>query len=177
MNIVLRTATRDDAPALHALIQAHLDEGHLLPRDADELALHATRFIVAARQPARGRRASQIIGCAELAPLSSSVAEVRSLVVDQSARDLGVGRQLVEELQRRAVSAGFDQLCAFTHNSEYFVRKGFTIVPHSAVPEKIEQDCRQCALFRRCGQHAVVMPLTAVRAEVSDAVSHLSLRG
>lgn len=174
MNIVLRSATRKDAPALHALIQAHLAEGHLLPRTQDDLAAHAPRFIVAVR---RSRRKSEIVGCAELAPLSTSVAEVRSLVVDQSARDLGIGRQLVDQLQRRAVVAGFDQLCAFTHNSEYFVRKGFTVVPHSAVPEKIEQDCRSCALFPRCGQHAVVLPLAAAHAHANDAAIHVALRG
>src|SRR3954469_25946573 len=72
--IVLRAALAGDAPALHALIAAHLEEGRLLPRTLDELTIHASRFVVAVA-------GDQIVGCAELAPLSQEVAEVRSLVV------------------------------------------------------------------------------------------------
>lgn len=157
-SVVLRTAEAADAPAIHALIEANLAEGHLLPRTLEELAIHAPRFVVAVRDtraPARRR----IVGCAELAPLSDRVAEVRSLVVDRSARSAGIGRELLESLRKNAVLDGFDKLTAFTHDAAYFVRKGFSIVPHTWVPEKIALDCHQCALFRKCGQHAVVLPL------------------
>jgi amino-acid N-acetyltransferase len=154
--VVLRSASAAEAPALHALIHSHLEEGRLLPREAGELAVHAGRFVVAVY---RGR----IVGCAELAPLSQRVAEVRSLVVDRRVRASGIGRALVNELQSRARAAGFGELCAFTHEAAYFVRLGFSIVPHTWVPEKIAHDCASCALFRRCGQHALVLPLTATR--------------
>jgi amino-acid N-acetyltransferase len=158
-NVTLRTATAGDAPAIHALIEAHLAEGHLLPRTLSELTQHAPRFVVAVSQPTGRARRSIVVACAELAPLSSEVAEVRSLVVDRSARALGIGRRLVDELRRSAVRIGFDRLCAFTHDAGYFVRKGFSIVPHAWVPEKIAHDCCGCALFRACGQHAVLLPL------------------
>jgi N-acetylglutamate synthase-like GNAT family acetyltransferase len=156
--VSFRTATRADAPALHSLIEAHLEEGHLLRRSLPELAVHAPRFVVAVRNSGRGRM-NRIVGCAELAPLSASLAEVRSLVVDRSARSVGVGRRLVEELRRAAVRDGFERLCAFTHDAGYFMRKGFSIVPHEWLPEKIARDCSTCALFRTCGQYAVVLPL------------------
>jgi amino-acid N-acetyltransferase len=149
-----RSASSNEAVALHTLIAAHTAEGHLLPRSIEELTVRASRFVVALR----GR---QIIGCAELAPLSHRVAEIRSLVVDRSARAHGIGRRIVAELRRRAERDGFEKLCAFTHDASYFVRRGFSIVPHSSLPEKIAQDCRSCALFRRCGQHAVVLLLGA----------------
>ena len=169
--VTLRSATAGDAPTLHALIQSHLEEGRLLPRELDELSVHASRFVVAVR---RGR----IVGCAELAPLSGRVAEVRSLVVDRSARSAGVGRALVADLQRRARLAGFDQLCAFAHEAAYFVRMGFSIVPHTWVPEKIARDCTSCALFRRCGQHALVLSLADARQpRVDTFVPLASLRG
>ena len=154
--VVVRPATAADAPILYTLIQSHLEEGHLLPREADELTVHAPRFAVAVR---RGR----IVGCAELAPLSERVAEVRSLVVDRHARALGVGRALVDEMARRARRDGFEQLCAFAHDAAFFVRLGFSIVPHTWLPEKIARDCVSCALFRRCGQHALALPLARAR--------------
>jgi N-acetylglutamate synthase-like GNAT family acetyltransferase len=154
--ISLRAAVAADAPALHALIAAHLEEGRLLPRALDELTAHAPRFVVAVESSADGDR---IVGCAELAPLSQNVAEVRSLVVDKDARRLGLGRQMVEALQSRARSEGYDKLCAFAHEPRFFVHRGFSIVPHTWVPEKIAHDCNTCPLFRNCGQYAVVFDL------------------
>ena len=150
--VVLRAATPADAPAMHALIVEHLAEGHLLPREPGEVAAHAHRFVVAVRD-------GRIVACAELAPLSRIVSEVRSLVVTREARSLGLGGQLIDELVHQAAAAGFDRLCAFTHAPSYFVLLGFSIVPHVWLPEKIVTDCRACPQFRRCGQYAVVRPL------------------
>jgi amino-acid N-acetyltransferase len=149
---LVRAATPADAHAIHALITAHIREGHLLPRSLDDIEANASRFIVAVDR-------DRVVACADLAPLSPLVAEVRSLVVDESARAKGLGQQIVNELARRARVAGFDSLCAFTHSAGYFVRMGFSIVPHPWIPEKIEVDCRTCPLFRQCGQYAVTLPL------------------
>ena len=151
--IALRTARADDAAAVHALIAAHLDEGHLLPRTRQDVEARATRFVVATA-------GTRVVACAELAPLSARVAEVRSLVVHADARHEGVGRQLVDALARRARAQGFDTLCAFTHGAGCFVRLGFSLVPHHWLGEKIVTDCQRCALFRRCGQSAVAVSLT-----------------
>ena len=151
-NICLRDATAGDAPAIHALVVAHLAEGHLLPRQLDEIAARAHRFIIATRH-------DRVVACAELAPLSRHVGEVRSLVVSGDARRLGIGSALLGELVDRARAGGFTKLCAFTHAPDRFVRAGFSIVPHVWLPEKIVTDCHACALFRRCGQYAVVRTL------------------
>ncbi len=168
--ITLRTADVREAKKLHALVQANLEEGHLLPRTLGELEAHATRFVVAVR----GR---VIVGCAELAALSPTVAEVRSLAVDASARGSHVGTAIVDELRRRARREGFERLCAFTHAPGYFTNMGFSIVPHTWLLEKIFTDCVKCPQFRACGQYALVVPLdTAFDAErgygvpASDAV-------
>jgi N-acetylglutamate synthase-like GNAT family acetyltransferase len=154
--IALRTATADDADAIHELIDEHLAEGHLLPREFGEICVHAHRFIVAVQD-------DEVLACAELAPLSRSVAEVRSFVVSREARSRGVGRGIVDELVRRATVAGFEKLCAFTHSPAYFVHLGFSIVPHAWIPEKIATDCKSCSQFRRCGQYAVVRALERAR--------------
>jgi amino-acid N-acetyltransferase len=150
--IRLREGTTADAPVLHRLITDHVETERLLPRTAEEIAVHASRFVVAT---ARGR----IVACAELAPLSHEIAEVRSLVVVERRRGSGVGTLVVEELKRRARADGFSRLCAFTHAPAYFVRVGFSMVPHVWLPEKIAVDCRGCHWFRRCGQYAMLLPL------------------
>jgi len=166
MNVSFRQADARDAPAIHRLIVENLEAGHLLPRTLDDVTAHAARFLVAESD-------GTVVGCAELAPLSQAVAEVRSLVVDQQARGRHIGPQLVAQLASWGAAAGFATLSAFTHEPSHFVRLGFTIVPHMWVPEKIERDCRSCAQFRKCGQYAVTLPLrsgTLIRPEQPAAV-------
>jgi len=156
--IAIRTASVREADAIHELIDEHLTEGHLLPRELGEILVHAHRFVVAVQD-------DEVLACAELAPLSHTVAEVRSMVVTREARGGGVGRRIVNELVRRATTAGFEKLCAFTHSPAYFVHLGFSIVPHVWLPEKIVTNCHACSQFRRCGQYAVVRSLERARQE------------
>ncbi len=160
-SVTLRTAEASEARKLHALITANLEEGHLLPRALDELTTHASRFVVAVK----GR---QIVGCAELAPLSPHVAEVRSLAVNPNARGRHVGVMIVDELRRRAHRNGFEKLCAFTHAPGYFSQMGFSIVPHSWLLEKIFTDCVKCPQFRQCGQYGMEVPLESLRDRTQD---------
>jgi amino-acid N-acetyltransferase len=153
---VLRTAVRSDAKRIHQLIERNQQAGHLLPRQLSELSIHIDRFVVGV--DGRG----SIIACGELAPLSHSLAEIRSLVVSEKRRGEGLGRRVVEELRRRARVNGFDDLCVFAHQPAYFVHMGFSIVPHTWLPEKISADCSACPLFRRCEQYAMVADLEPV---------------
>jgi amino-acid N-acetyltransferase len=159
--ITLRTADSTHAARLHTLIAANLVEGHLLPRTLADLTAHAGRFVIAVR----GRT---IVGCAELAPLSPQVAEVRSLAVAHSARHAGIGKMLVEELRQRARREGYDKLSAFTHAPGYFSQMGFSIVPHLWVSEKVFTDCVKCPHFQQCGQFAMVLPLDGSMPESVD---------
>ena len=168
--IAVRPGTSADAPALYALITANLEVGHLLPRSLEDLVQHAHRFLVIVDR-------SAVIGCGEIAPLSRTVAEIRSLVVDERYRGQGLGSRLIEALRRLARIEEFQTLCAFTHQPTNFVRLGFSIVPHVWLPEKITHDCHACPLFRQCGQYAMwyaLQPVAVVRPMlVSNEVSRL----
>jgi amino-acid N-acetyltransferase len=166
--VTLRSATGADVRRLHALIARNQEEGHLLPRTLDEIGAHAERFVVAER----GRR---IVACAELAPLSAQLAEIRSLAVDASSRRRGIGARLVDELGQRARRDGFERLCAFTHRPGYFSRMGFSIVPHLWLAEKVFTDCVKCPLFRRCGQYAMLMDIDHA-SDTAERESSVTLR-
>lgn len=116
--VTLRPGEPPDAAAIARMIVANLESGHLLPRTVDEIARHAGRFLVAVD-------GNTVVGCAELAPLSRAVAEVRSLVVDQAWRGRGIGGRLLSALRREARRRGFQTLCALTHDPSPFVRLGF----------------------------------------------------
>ncbi|HVQ16371.1 MAG TPA: GNAT family N-acetyltransferase [Vicinamibacterales bacterium] len=162
---IVRGATDADVDTIHRLVSTHVTEGRLLPRSRAEIAARINRFIVAVDN-------GGVVGCADLAPLSRRVAEVRSLVVAGGARSCGIGRRLVGELEKRALASSFESLTAFTHTPGYFVQLGFSIVPHTWVPEKIEADCRTCAQFRKCGQYAVMLPLIRTQTTRVSSSAH-----
>ncbi len=172
-SVIIRPAVPADVAAIHRLITDNLEVGHLLARSADDIARCIGRFVVATEAGTAGGGA--VVGCAELAPLSTGVAEVRSLVVAEGFRGRHIGPRLVSRVAADATTRGYATLCAFAHEPSHFVRMGFTIVPHMWVPEKISHDCTSCSLFRRCGQHAVMLPLRAgveVGPERPAAVIH-----
>ncbi len=150
--VTFRTGVPGDASRIVRLIDENLEAGHMLPRTLEDVTAHADRFTVV-------EDGGAVIGCAELAPLSRAVAEVRSLVVDAGYRGGGLGSSLIERLCQRARVGGFATLCAFTHEPSHFVRLGFSIAPHVWFPEKIALDCVGCARFRVCGQVAVALQL------------------
>lgn len=150
--VEIRRAGPDEAGAIHALIAAHAKPGRLLLRTREEVETHVRRFVVATS-------GGDLVGCAELAPLGTDLAEVRSLVVAEDARGAGIGRSLAEAVIAAAADASYGRLCAFTHAPAFFVRLGFSLVPHLQLPEKIALDCVACPLFRACGQYAVQLSL------------------
>jgi hypothetical protein len=55
---------------------------------------------------------------------------------------------------------------------------GFSIVPHSWLPEKVFMDCLNCSLFQTCHQYAMVVPLDSmtdgVRGPLAAATASLA---
>lgn len=164
-DLVIRPAGENDAEALWSLIHTYQREGHLLPRELSELRRHASRFLVAEIPGKAGKQegaVAELVACAELAPLSDRVAEVRSMVVNSKVRRVGLASRMVGEIRKRAATLGFETLCAFTHDARFFVRQNFSIVPHTWLPAKIAMDCVSCPLFRTCGQFAMMLPLVDI---------------
>ena len=149
-SVEIRPAGRPDVAAISRLVTANVGLGHLLPRSAEEIGRHVSRFLVASLN-------GTMVGCGELAPLSGRLSEVRSLVVTTGSRGAGIGTAVLAELVAGARRQGVPRLCAFTHVPHPFVAIGFSIVPHTWLPEKIMTDCQGCEWFRRCQQYAVVI--------------------
>jgi amino-acid N-acetyltransferase len=165
---VVREAAAADAPAIHRLITENLQAGHLLPRSLADVTARASRFAVVVTGE------GVVLACGELAPLNASVAEVRSLVVREDARGRRLGHVVVDELRRRARAGRYRTLCAFTHDPRFFVRFGFSIVPHTWLPEKVAADCWNCSHFQTCGQYAVVDTTLGRPISPSPVQEHLS---
>ena len=118
----IRPATPNDAPRIRALIDAYVADGTLLPRTEDYVAAQAHNFLVA---ETRVDGVDTVVGCAHLDEYSPSVAELRSLAVAPGHHGLGIGRALVEGIERLARKRDHMLLFAVSNDEAFFARFGF----------------------------------------------------
>lgn len=116
----VRVATPHDAARVSELIAHYVPSGTLLPRSAEFVAAHAHDFVVVDA----GR--DGVVGCAHLDAYSPSVAELRSLAVAPGEQGRGVGRTLVDGVERLARKRGHTLLFAVSNDEAFFRRFGYT---------------------------------------------------
>ena len=172
---MVRCATTADAPAIHRLITADAD-GHLLRPDAE-------RSDRTCESVPGGDRARPDRRLCELAPLGSSVAEVRSFVVRTHLRRPGSG----PAVDRRTARPGPNPRVRTTVRLHPCPRptsspSRFRERAAHLGAREIAADCRRCSLFGTCGQsddwcsaHNLAASAAAVRASVSGPERHMKL--
>ncbi len=80
---------------------------------------------------------------------------LRSLVVEQSTRSTGIGKQLVDALETRATELGVSELWLLTIDADaYFARLGYAVVNRDDAPESIRGTAEFSTL---CPGDAVLM--------------------
>lgn len=136
----VRTATRQDAAAIRTLLEISL-----LP--TSDLPIAQPEFIVACE-------GSTLLGAGALQNVTDAVL-LRSLVVDADRRDSGVGRLIVNELERRAQQDGFAEVVLLTQTGQrFFERQGYRVIERERAPESVKKSEEFRSL---CPQSAVCM--------------------
>jgi amino-acid N-acetyltransferase len=80
---------------------------------------------------------------------------LRSLAVDPSARERGLGGQLCDRVLHEARARGMAELWLLTTSArDYFARRGFEVVPREQVPSAVRATAQFTSL---CPSTAVVM--------------------
>ena len=129
-NYILRPAVTSDIPAIQAMRAPLVDSNVLLKHQLVSLYERVQEFMVAESSDGR------VIAAGALHVMWGDLAEVRSLVVDSSARGLGLGKALVEGLVARAKTLGINRVFCLTFEVEFFVRCGFEVISDVLVDEE-----------------------------------------
>jgi amino-acid N-acetyltransferase len=106
-----------------------VDSNVLLQHQLVSLYERVQEFVVAESKD------GQILAAGALHVMWGDLAEVRSLVVDQNARGMGLGKAVVEALVERAYTLGIRRVFCLSFEVDFFVRCGFDIISDVPVDE------------------------------------------
>lgn len=130
LRYVIRPATTADVRAIQALRQPLEDDGagakKLLHHDLVGLYEKVQEFSVVEDE------AGNILGAGALHIMWEDLAEIRSLIVAESARGAGIGHAIVAHLMSRAKLLGIKRVFCLTFEVHFFASHGFE--PISDVP-------------------------------------------
>jgi len=158
--ITIRQAVADDVPAIVNLVNSHALQGDVLPRSTNAVYKTIDDWFVAAA-------GDEVLGCVSLLDYTSGLVEVRSLVVGDRYRKLGIGSRLLQALLAEARRRRITTLFALTRKVNFFERFGFIVSERKLFPEKVWHDCLHCPLLDACDETAMVWQLSKEFSPVS----------
>ena len=147
MNI--RSAKISDVKAIHALINSYAERDRMLFRSVADIYENLQCFNVAELD-------GSVVGCCALEIVWSDLAEIKSLAVDETNREKGIGRMLVAAAAEQAAALGVPRVFALTLEPEFFLKSGFEIVEKETLPMKVWSDCARCPKQQNCDEIAVI---------------------
>lgn len=145
-------ALESDVPSIQALLNHYAALGNLLPRTKKDIIRQLDHFRVI-------KRGDKVIACGALENFTPDLAEIRSLMVDESIKGSGLGRKVVVELINLAQTRKVERLMALTYVPEFFHKLGFETVDKNIFPEKVWGICVNCYKFENCDEIAVLKKL------------------
>lgn len=160
--LTVRKAAMRDIPGVLSLINSYAANGIMLPRTEFEMSENIRDFSVA-------YQGDVLAGCGALHFYTPVSGEVRSLAVLPARKQHGIGRVVVEALEREARENDLESIFAFTYVPQFFAKLGFSEVERGELPLKTWKDCLRCPKFNNCDEIAVLKKL---RSAASDSVFH-----
>jgi len=148
--VKLKKAKLSDIDKMQALVEQEIKSGVILKRDNDEVATNIRSYILAFHD-------NLLVGYAALHIHSSELAEIRSLIVDNRARGLGIGKKIVEYCKAEAKDLGVKEVLVLTYIADFFKKLGFIEIDKENIPDhKIWLDCVKCIHFPICNEISLI---------------------
>ena len=153
MKIELIKAKLSDIAAMQKLIAPEVESGIILARNDDEISTNIRSYTLAFLD-------NQLVGFCALHIHTSSLAEVRSLIVKDGIRGQKIGENLVNKCIDEAIQIGLQRVLCLTYKQSFFQRLGFVEIPKESIPEhKIWADCIKCKHFPVCNEVSLIKNL------------------
>ncbi len=142
-----------DIENMQKLVEPEVKEGIILPRSDDEIATNIRSYFLA-------KERDILVGFVALHIHSSTLAEIRSLVVKKEYQRRGIGKELVKKAIDEARTLFVKKVFTLTYKKSFFEKSGFTEIAKEQLPEhKIWADCIKCKLFPICNEIALITEL------------------
>ncbi len=147
---MIRKARITDAKDIQKMLVDQASQGLMLSRSLAEIYQAIRSFYVIEQD-------GEIVGTVSLQVWWLDLAEVRSLVVSESLKGQGCGRQLVQLCIDEAKELGLNRVFALTYQEEFFAHLGFSFIEKNELPQKIWGDCMKCPKFPDCDEIAMAI--------------------
>jgi amino-acid N-acetyltransferase len=148
----IRKAKISDLKQVQKLINDFAKREQMIPRSLNELYETTRDFVIYESD-------GKICGVCALHIMWEDLAEIRSLAVDKSYQNMGIGITLVKHCLKEAKALGLKKIFALTYHPEFFKKLGFVDVDKASLPQKIWGDCLRCPRFPECDENAVILHL------------------
>lgn len=153
MEIKLSKPTIADIEEMESIVAPYVADGTLLFRSSDEIANMIRSYTIATVE-------GIIVGFSALHIYSTTLAEIRMLVVKKDMQNRHIGRKIVSRLIDEAKTLGIKKILTLTYSDTFFQKLGFQIIDKTEVPEhKVWEDCVQCKRFPECNEVALIIVL------------------
>ena len=113
--------------SMQELVSPEVESGVILERSSDEIATNIRSYTLAYEN-------GQLIGFCALHIHTSSLAEIRSLIVKDGFRSRGIGENLINICIDEAQTLGLQKLLSLTYKQSFFEKLGFTEIPKESIP-------------------------------------------
>ncbi len=153
MKIEYKKAKLSDINNMQELMEPEVEAGIILMRTADEIATNIRSYTLAFHE-------NELVGFCALHIHTSSLAEIRSLIVKEQHRGQKIGENLVNKSLEEAYILGLQKILSLTYKKSFFERLGFIEISKESLPEhKIWADCIKCKHFPVCNEIALIKNL------------------
>jgi amino-acid N-acetyltransferase len=142
-----------DIPKMQQLVAQEVRNGNILERNSSEMATTIRSYIVAYDD-------DRIVGFVALHIHTTTLCEIRSLVVAENFRNHGIGGELIDRAINEAKHYGLETILVLTYRQKLFEKLGFKVIAKESIPEtKIWVDCIKCKHFPVCDEIALTLDI------------------
>jgi amino-acid N-acetyltransferase len=153
MKIEYIKASLKNIEAMQKLVSPEVESGVILERSSDEMSTNIRSYTLAYVD-------GVLVGFCALHIHTTSLGEVRSLIVNEKFRGNRIGENLVLSCVEEGRNLGLQKLLSLTYKQSFFENLGFIEIPKESLPEhKIWADCIKCKHFPICNEVSLIKNL------------------